>query len=236
MKRELRIALVGDYREEVIAHRAIPLALEMAGAELDVTVTPVWAATEGLDDDSAYGLDGVIGSADGIWCVPASPYLSTSGALRAIRFARERGVPFMGTCGGFQHAVLEFAQNVLGWEDAAHAEMDPDSQRLVIAPLSCSLVEQSGTIHFVSGTRLAQAYGVESAVEGYHCRYGLAPGVQQAMEAEGMVVAATDDEGDVRGIEIPAHPFFVATLFQHERSALKGVGSPAARAFVAAAT
>lgn len=63
------------------------------------------------------------------------------GALIAIRYARENSIPFLGTCGGFQHAILEYARNVLGWSDAAHAETDTTG-RMVIAPLTCSLVEK----------------------------------------------------------------------------------------------
>jgi len=64
---------------------------------------------------------------DGFWCVPASPYRDIDGALRAIRFAREQRRPFLGTCGGFQHAVLEYARNVLGWADAEHGELAPNA-------------------------------------------------------------------------------------------------------------
>ena len=66
---------------------------------------------------------------DGIWCVPGSPYANTDGALDAIRVARERRVPFLGTCGGFQHALLEYAGAVWGVPSPAHAELDPSAAR-----------------------------------------------------------------------------------------------------------
>ena len=91
---------------------------------------------------------------DGIWCVPASPYANTDGALDAIRVARERRVPFLGTCGGFQHALLEYAGAVWGVPAPAHAELDPSAADPVIAPLTCGLVEQTGTIRFEPGSRL----------------------------------------------------------------------------------
>lgn len=76
---------------------------------------------------------------DAFWCAPGSPYRSLTGALDAIRFAREERVPFIGTCGGFQHAVIEYARNVLGFADARHAEYDPyASSDLFISALSCS--------------------------------------------------------------------------------------------------
>lgn len=77
---------------------------------------------------------------DAIWVVPGSPYRYDDGAFMAIRHARENDVPFLGSCGGFQYAIVEYARNVMGWHDAGHAETDSGG-RLVIAPLSCSLVE-----------------------------------------------------------------------------------------------
>lgn len=98
----LRIALVGDYSPQVTAHAAIPKALALVAEHLGCCVEPVWMATGRLDGNAAAEL----GPFDGVWCVPASPYASMEGALAAIRFARETSRPFLGTCGGFQHAVL----------------------------------------------------------------------------------------------------------------------------------
>lgn len=85
---------------------------------------------------------------DAVWVLPGSPYASEAGALAAIRTAREDGIPFLGTCGGFQHALLEYARNVCGLTRAAHAENDPaaDSGDLLIAPLACSLVGHEGVV------------------------------------------------------------------------------------------
>jgi len=220
----VRIALVGDFSNEVTAHRAIPIAIAQVASEIGIEAEAVWMGTETLEGRTI--------EADGIWCVPASPYRSTDGALSAIRFARENGIPFLGTCGGFQHAVLEFARSVLQWPDAVHAEMDPDTGRAVIVPLACSLVEQSGRVRLLPGTKIEAAYGSEWISEEYHCRYGIAEEVQEAICAAGMRISALDQQGDVRGIELESHPFFVATLFQHERAALRGEPVPLVRAFL----
>jgi CTP synthase (UTP-ammonia lyase) len=89
------IGLIGDYSPQVRAHVAIPEALRLATPS-DTEVETNWLATEVLCDDSEERLEAF----DALWCVPASPYASMEGALRAIRFARERHVPFLGTCGG----------------------------------------------------------------------------------------------------------------------------------------
>ena len=223
------VALVGDHDPAVLAHRAIPLALAAAADAEGCAVTWAWVATDAIHEDAD------LGGFDAVWCVPASPYRSADGALRAIRVARESGRPFLGTCGGFQHAALEYARVVLGWADAEHAETAPDAARPVVTPLACALVERTGSVRFRPGSRLARAYGAAGSEEGYHCRFGLAPDFQRALAGGPLRVAAEDDAGDVRAVELDGHPFFVATLFQPERAALAGIAPPLVRAFVRAA-
>jgi CTP synthase (UTP-ammonia lyase) len=155
-----------------------------------------------------------------------------AGALLAIRFARESGRPFLGTCGGFQHAVIEHARHVLGWPDAEHAETAPDAARPVISLLECTLVEATETIVLVPETQLRRAYACEAIVEGYRCRYGLNPALQGELTAGNLEIAARSQSGEIRALELRGHPFFVLTLFQPERAALRGVLPPLVRAFV----
>jgi CTP synthase (UTP-ammonia lyase) len=228
MKPSISIGLVGDYNAAVPAHQAIPRALELAGDALGAPVDYEWVPTEGIGDTSR------VSGFDGLWCVPASPYRSMKGALRAIRFAREQGRPFLGTCGGFQHAILEYARNVLGWADADHAETKPDAARPVITPLTCALVEKTDTIRFRQGSILAAAYGCLETTEGYHCSYGINPAFSSAIVSGPLRVSAEDRTGEVRAVELEGHPFFVATLFQPECAALIGKTPPLVAAFVRA--
>jgi|SRR5580765_1833672 len=225
----LQIGLIGDRNDERVAHRAIPLALAMAAEACGTPIELVWVPTEQVGNGAA------LVEFDGLWCVPGSPYRDMNGALTAIRVARERHIPFLGTCGGFQHAVIEYARNMLGWADAEHAEIAPQATRQVIVPLSCALIEISDALRLVAGSKLAQCYGTLSIVEGYHCSYGLGADFRHALESGPLRINAYDEAGDVRGIELDDHPFFIATLFQHERSALQGHWPPAVRAFVQAA-
>ncbi|MES2819422.1 MAG: CTP synthase [Pseudomonadota bacterium] len=225
----LRIGLIGDYDASVIAHQAIPIALQLAAAALGQALQAQWLPTDaiGKGDDLA--------GFEGLWAAPATPYRDMDGALRAIRYAREQGVPFIGTCGGFQHALIEYARNRLGWADAEHAETAPEGARLVIAPLVCALVEVQGQVRFVPGSRLALAYAAEQAEEGYHCRFGLNPAFTQALAVGPLHISAVDGFGDARALELDGHPFFVGTLFQPERAALTGQVPPLVKAFVRAA-
>jgi len=226
--KQARIGLVGDFDASVPAHQAIPLALKQAAEALRIGVEFEWIPTEEIQAESR------LSGFDGLWCVPASPYRHMDGALLAIRHAREQAVPFLGTCGGFQHAVIEYARNVLGWADADHAETAPDATRAVIAPLACSLVETTKVVRFFPGTRIALAYGVDESLEGYRCRFGLNPKFQLALVAGPLRASADDETGEIRALELEGHPFFVATLFQPERAALKGLLAPLVVSFLSA--
>lgn len=228
MTSTIRIGLIGDYNAAVTAHQAIPRALDLAGAAVGASVHYEWVPTEEIGDVSR------VSGFDALWCVPASPYRSMEGALRAIRFARERGRPFLGTCGGFQHAVIEYARNVLGWADADHAEIAPNALRPVITALACALVEKTESIRFHEGSIVAAAYGCMEATEGYHCSFGLNPALVSAMVSGPLRASAEGVAGEVRAVELDGHPFFVATLFQPERAALKGETPPLVTAFVRA--
>ncbi|MFJ3009089.1 CTP synthase [Pseudomonas fluorescens] len=224
----ISIALIGDHDPQVTAHQAIPVALGLIAEQSGRDVQFAWLPTEQIHADAP------LQNFDGFWCVPASPYKSEAGALRAIRFAREQQRPFLGTCGGFQHAVLEFSRNVLGWADAEHGETSPDSQRAVLTPLTCSLVEAVDSIHLVAGSLIAKAYETSEIHEGYRCCYGVNPQFERELLTHQLHAVGHDSAGDLRAIELKDHVFFVATLFQPERAALKGQIPPLVRAFVEA--
>lgn len=226
--RNLQVALIGDYDPVVTAHQAVPLALLLAAKQASIGVHFQWVHTTQLTKD------GSLSGADALWCVPATPYANTFGVLEAIRGARLAGTPLLGTCGGFQHLLLEAAGSLWGLATPSHAELDPGALDPIIAPLACSLVEVSGTVRFASGSRVAAAYDALEAEEQYHCRYGLSPQHTFRLATGPLRATAWDDAGEVRAVELDRHPFFVGTLFQPERSALTGRAPPLVRAFVQA--
>lgn len=224
----ISVALIGDYDPQVTAHQAIPVALALVAEQLDRQVQFEWLATDQIHADTP------LNRFDGFWCVPASPYKSEQGALRAIRFAREQQRPFLGTCGGFQHAVLEFSRDVLGWMDAEHGETSPNAERAILSPLTCSLVEAIDSIHLLPGSLIAKAYETSEIQEGYRCRFGVNPQFEAELLKHQLQAVGRDSAGDLRAIELKDHRFFVATLFQPERAALKGQMPPLVRAFIEA--
>ncbi len=221
----IRIGLIGDHDNSVAAHVAIPRALNLAATFHNVSIETAWLSTDKLCIEE-------LDDFDGLWCVPASPYRSTNGAILAIQHARENRIPFLGTCGGFQHAILEYGRNVLGLANANHEEMQPDADVMLISRLACELVEKTECVQLVAGSLLRAAYGNESITESYHCRYGLNPKFLTQVTSGRLSVAAYDASGAIRAMELRDHPFFVITLFQPERAALVGALPPIVNSYV----
>jgi len=144
-------------------------------------------------------------------------------------------VPFLGTCGGYQHALLEYARNVLGMLEAQHAEERPEAALALIGRLSCDLVEVTGHIRLTPGSRMAEICGAAELEEGYHCRFGLDPRYRSRFDGGPLRIVAEDPAGDARGFELDAHPFYFGTAFQPERAALADRDHPLILAFVRAA-
>jgi CTP synthase (UTP-ammonia lyase) len=224
-----RIALVGDRSDNVRAHARIPALVDALLRRDGIALDPYWIATP---DVAACDL----GRFDAIWLVPGSPYDSADGAIAAARTARERRIPFLGTCGGFQHALLEFARNVCGLSGVENAEVAPAAAEHLIVALECSLKGHEEAVMIVPGTLAAKISGPGRRTERYHCDYGLDPAYLERLTEGGLSFSGFDDSGQVRIVELPGHPFFVGTLFQPE---LHGDGTqphPIIVALAAAAT
>ncbi|GAA1986189.1 CTP synthase C-terminal region-related (seleno)protein [Kitasatospora viridis] len=202
-----RLALVGDRSANVRSHTNIPGLLDQLAERHRLAIDAYWIPTEEGAEVAGF---------DGVWLLPGSPYRSEQGALAAVRTAREQDIPFLGTCAGFQHAILEFARSVCGLADAGHAENDPDTERAVIVPLSCSLVGHEGAVLAEPDTLAGRLLAARRTVERYHCNYGAAPAHLPELAARGMRFSGRDEAGELRVLELAEHPFFLATLFQPE--------------------
>jgi CTP synthase (UTP-ammonia lyase) len=124
---------------------------------------------------------------------------------------------------------------VLGLTEADHAETNPSATFALITPLVCSLAEGAqGVIFFRSGSRIATIYGQPEATEEFNCNYGVSPDHQSLLEVSDLRVSGVDSQNKARVVELEGHPFFIATLFQPERSAFRKVVHPLLKAFVQA--
>ncbi|TDD84651.1 hypothetical protein E1293_12705 [Actinomadura darangshiensis] len=221
-----RIALVGERSPSVQSHVRIPRLLEAVRERDGLLVEAYWVSTEEVGD----GLTGF----DGVWLLPGSPYRSEDGAVAAIRSARKGDIPVLGTCGGFQHMVLEFARDVCGLERAEHAENETGADDAVITPLACSLAGHEAEVNVTAGSLAEQIMGTRRSIERFNCAFGPNPAYVDVLRRNGLRFTGHDDEGQVRIAELPGHPFYFATLFQPE---LAGDGTrphPVIAAFTAA--
>ncbi|NRQ40372.1 hypothetical protein HII36_52430 [Nonomuraea sp. NN258] len=226
----MHIALVGDRSPGVRSHARVPLLVEALLERDGIALDPYWIPTTDTHD-----LDGF----DGIWLLPGSPYRSEEGAVRAARTAREHGIPFLGTCAGFQHMLLEYARTVCGVAAAAHAENDPGAADLLLTPLTCSLSGHEGLVRLAPGTLIEQIVGADTTMESYVCSYGLNPAYHRLLTEHGLVFSGHADDGGadgggVRVGELPGHPFYLGTLFQPELAGDGRRPHPVIAAFAAA--
>jgi CTP synthase (UTP-ammonia lyase) len=222
----VRIAIVGDFDRGKPSHWATEAALYHAAARLGVSVAPRWIATPELAGPGAARQR--LAGCDGIWVAPGSPFASMAGALGAIELARRDGVPYLGTCAGFQYALIELSRNVLGLPDADSAENDPGGPNVVITPVACPMPDRpagaprmagADRVLLMPGTRIAGLCGGHDLTGEYFCNLETNPAFVARWEASaGLRVAARGAGGEMRAFELDGHGFFVATLFQPQLS------------------
>jgi CTP synthase (UTP-ammonia lyase) len=227
----LPIAIVGDFNPNNQSHIATNDAIEHSSKSLGTPVEGRWIGTEELArPDGKRKLANV----RGFWIAPAGPYKSMDGALLAIRTARECRSPLLGTCGGFQHIILEYARNVLGFADAEHEESSPKVSRLFISRLACSLVGRTMAITLVPDSMVARIYGRNIVEERYVCNFGVNPEYVDTLRSGALRVVGADAEGVVRVVELSGHPFFFGTLFLPQLGSFPSHPHPVVSAFVRA--
>lgn len=205
-----RLALIGDRSVNVAAHERIPVLIDALSAAGHAPIELYW-----LHSTTITGPDDVAGF-DGVWAIPGSPYQNPAGMLVAIETARTHGIPFLGTCGGFQHQLLEYAHNVCGLTTVQNAEASPDAADLLIVPLRCSLFGEEAPVTVVAATKAAELMGAGPTTERFFCRYGLNAAFEGTLVDHGLVISGRDREGDARIAELPGHRFFIGSLFQPE--------------------
>jgi CTP synthase (UTP-ammonia lyase) len=222
------LIILGEHDLDSETHRATDAAIRHSLVELHKELSVRWISTAIIEETDVL-------HAHGLWIAPGSPYKSLSRTLRAIRVARENLVPCLGTCGGFQHMILEFARNVLGFAYAEHAEYDPDASRLFISALSCSLVGMELRVKLQPHTKARTLYGNDEIVERYYCTFGVNPEYSDALaENRGLVISGRDLNGEIRIIEIPDHPFFLGTLFVPQAQSRELMPHPLVSGFLGA--
>lgn len=210
----VEIGIIGDFDLERQSHKATNEALNHCANYLGIKIKIQWLTTESLERN----IDHISGF-DGFWCAPGV-YKSEKGALNAIQFARKNNYPFIGTCAGFQYTVIEYARNKLGLNDVQHAEYNPDASDLIITPLSCSLIGETRDVFVNKNSMIYKYYNKTEIEERFSCTFGLNPKYRQWMDESGFKVVGTDEQDEVRILELSKNKFYIATLFQPQLSSL----------------
>lgn len=223
-----RIALLGEFDAAFPPHPATTAACSHSAGVLRERITATWISTEHATLESLRDVSGV-------WIAPGSPYRNLPNTLAAIRYAREKGIPCLGTCGGFQHIILEYARNVLGFQDAQHAEYDPYASDLFVTRLDCSLAGRELMIALAPESRVARIYAAHEAREQYYCNFGINPDKTELLRSGELQITGADAEGEVRVVELPAHPFLIGTLFVPQLRSSPERPHPLVTAFLRAA-
>ena len=241
-QKEVDIALVGKYVALQDAYKSILEAFVHAGAANACAVHVHYVNAEHVTHDNVASL---LGKMNGILVAPGFGERGLSGKIEAIRYARESGTPFFGICLGMQMAVVEFARNVLGYEDAASTEGNPHTAHPVIDLMEDQkkTTLKGGTMRLGAypcslkeGSLARRIYGKSDIAERHRHRYELNNDYLEALSAAGLRVSGVNPEsGLAEVIELPSHPFFIATQFHPEYKSTPEHPQPVFVAFVKAA-
>ncbi|MFD2247786.1 CTP synthase [Pontibacter ruber] len=220
---EVNIALVGKYVELPDAYKSIVESFIHAGAYNECKVNIKWIQSEHVTDENVAAM---LSGMDGVLVAPGFGERGFRGKLEAVRFVRENNIPFLGICLGMQCAAVEFAQNVLGLQNAASTEMDPNTPHPIIDLMEDQkeVTQKGGTMRLGSyacelkkGSKAYSIYGKSKITERHRHRYEFNNNYLAAFEEAGMHATGINPEtGLVEVIELQQHPWFVAAQYHPE--------------------
>ena len=239
---EISIAVVGKYAEHKDAYKSIYEAIDHAGLEHHAQIRIGRIQSESVERE---GPERLLSGYDGILIPGGFGERGTEGKVEAIRFARERNIPFFGICLGLQCAVIEFSRNVVGLAGANSTEFDKDTPHPVICLLDeqKKITDKGGTMRLgaqqselAPNSRSIECYGRKTISERHRHRYEFNNVYRQQFEAHGLLIAGTSEqESLVEIVEIKDHPWFVAVQFHPEFKSKPTLAHPLFSGFIQAA-
>lgn len=243
-QKKVKVAVVGKYVELPDAYISVTEALHHGGIESDASVKITWVNAEKIEDPET-DLDEVFVGCKGILVPGGFGDRGVEGKIKAIQYAREHKLPFLGLCLGMQCAVIEFARHVCGMSDAHSSEFNPETNHPVIDLMESQqgIENKGGTMRLGSypcklaeGTHSYEAYGTADIAERHRHRYEFNNDYRELLTSKGLVIAGTlPDNSLVEMIEIKDHPWFVATQAHPELKSRPNNPHPLFRDFVKAA-
>lgn len=240
--KEVKIALVGKYTALHDAYISVVESLKHGAVAHNASVEIKWIPSETLTSDN---VDELLGDVTGILVPGGFGDRGIEGKIRAIRYAREHKIPFLGLCLGMQLAIVEFARDVLGFTDAHSAELDPSTTHPVIhlMPEQDGIEDIGGTLRLGSypcilteGTKAFEVYGNKTVDERHRHRYEVNNYYRDDLIEGGMVLSGLSPDGRiVEMIELKDHPWFVATQAHPEFKSRPNRPHPLFKGFIGAA-
>ncbi len=241
-KHEISIAVVGKYAEHKDAYKSIYESLDHAGIHHHAQIRIGRIQSEDIESE---GAERLLQGYDGILVPGGFGERGIDGKLQTIRYAREKGIPFFGICLGMQCAVIEFARNIIGLQDAHSTEFNKDTSHPVICLLNeqREITQMGGTMRLgnqqavlAEGSRARKAYGKAEIGERHRHRYEFNNQYRQQFVANGMQFTGTSPDGSlVEIVELPNHPFFLAVQFHPEFKSKPTKSHPVFAGFIEAA-
>ncbi|MFX1340515.1 MAG: CTP synthase [Promethearchaeota archaeon] len=202
----MKLSIIGDFNPNSETHLATNNAIEHSKNLLQCDLDSYWIDTQNITQE-------IFDQFDGFLVAPGSPYKNMDNVINTIQYARENNIPCLGTCGGFQHMIIEYARNILGFKNAEHEEYNQKSPELFITKLKCSLKGRSMELNLVPGSKVAILYGKTQVIEKYYCNYGVNREYFNILKSGPFSIVGSDCEGEIRVFEYPAHTFFIGTLY-----------------------
>jgi CTP synthase len=234
-QKSVKIAFVGKYLQLKESYKSLIEALIHSGAHLDMKVDIEWVDSENLEKMNEENIKEIFSETSGILVPGGFGERGIEGKLKAIKYARENKIPYLGICLGMQLAVIEFARNVLGLEYANSQEFDPDTPEPVVylidefidasgqkqlrthkSPLGGTMRLGGYECFIKEGTKLYDAYKSKSVIERHRHRYEVNGKYEEKLKEKGMIVSGKSAEGLIEAVEIKDHPWFVAVQFHPE--------------------
>ncbi len=238
---KVKIALVGKYVALHDSYISVVEALRHAGAECGKAVDLKWISSEDITEET---VDSLMKDVDGLILPGGFGHRGIDGMLVAIKYAREKGLPFLGLCLGMQLAIVEFARNILGFSDANSTEQDPETSHplIHIMPEKDGLEDLGGTLRLGAypcqldkASKAYKLYGSENISERHRHRYEVNNYYREELKEAGLMISGTSPDGRiVEMIELPEHPFFLATQAHPEFKSRPNRAHPLFKGFIEA--
>jgi len=234
-QKEVKIAFVGKYLKLKESYKSLIESLIHSGAHLDMKVNIEWVDSEELEKLSEEEISQRFEEVSGILVAGGFGERGVEGKLKAIKYARENKVPYLGICLGMQLAVIEYARNVLGIKDANSQEFDPNTKEPVVylidefidasgqkqirthkSPLGGTMRLGGYECLIKPDTKLYDAYKTDKVIERHRHRYEVNSSYEEDLAKNGMIISGKSKEGLIEAVEVKDHPWFVGVQFHPE--------------------